>query len=201
MKKRLIYLSAGMLWVCLFTGCASIVPVTDDIIAQVGGEEQLKNFQYYVSRSVVLDRTENQTAAGVVKGKANIVQKIDKSKVTIKGSTPGVLLRYRTIHNGSRYVLAVGFEPDDDYFLEFTKYDGREDSPYNMVVMDHPNKLVGYGREIYRYSFPVKSSVRSWIGLGKEKQTDTAPPYLLIKLNKKMIKNVNKRTAKGRTLR
>lgn len=201
MKKRLLYLSVSILCVCLLAGCASIVPVTDDIIDQVGGEDQLKNFQYYVSRSIILDRTDDQTAAGIVKGKANIVQKIEKNKVTIKRSTPGVVLRYRTIYNNTRYVLSVAFESDDNYFLEFTKYDDQRDSPYNLTVADNSRNLVGYGREIYQYSFPAKNSMRSWIGIGKEKQTDSAPPYLLIKLNKKMIRNVNKRVAKGRTLK
>lgn len=201
MKKRVLYLLPGIISVCLFAGCASIVPITDDIIDQVGGKDQLKNFQYYVSRSIILDRTNDQTAAGIVKGKANIVQKIEKNKVTIKGSTPGIVLRYRTIYNDSRYVLSVAFESDDNYFLEFTKYDDKRNSPYNLAVADNSRNLVAYGHEIYQYSFPVKSSMRSWIGLGKEKQADTAPPYLLIKLNKKMIKNVNKRVAKGRTLK
>lgn len=151
----------------------------------------------------MLDRTENQTEAGIQKGKANIVQKIDKDRVTIKESTPGVVLRYRTqrVLGSPRYMLTVGFEPDDDYFLEFMRYSDQQDSPYYMVVHNNDRKIVGYGRSIYQYSFPEKGSIRSWIGLGKVKQTDATLPYLLIKLNKKLIKNVNKRTAKGRTLK
>lgn len=110
-------------------------------------------------------------------------------------------MRYRKIYDNTRYVLSVAFESDDNYFLQFTKYNDQRDSPYNLAVTDNSRKLVGYGPNIYQYSFPAKSPIRSWIGLGKEKQMDSATPYLLIKLNKKMIKNVNKRVAKGRTLK
>lgn len=201
MKKNLFHFSAVILCSCLFTSCATIVPVTDNIIEQVGGTDQLENFQYYISRSIVLDRTDNQTDAEIVKGKANIIQKIEKDKVTIKGSTPGVLLRYRTLPDG-RPLLFVGFEPDDNFFLQFVKYnnDNKRDSPYSLAVSNASDEIVAYGSDLYKYSFPTKRSLRS-LGLKKGGNIDLTPPHLLIKLNKKMVKNVNKRVAKGRTLK
>lgn len=192
MKKAFVSFSAVILCICPFTSCATIVPVTDNIIEQVGGTDQLENFQYYISRSIVLDRTDNQTDAEIVKGKANIIQKIEKDKVTIKGSTPGVLLRYHMLSDG-RPSLFVGFEPDDSYFLHFVKYN-------NLVVLNASAGVVAYGSELYKYSFPTKRSLRS-LGLKQGGNIDLTPPHLLIKLNKKMVKNVNKRVAKGRTLK
>ena len=58
---------------CLFYSCASIVPVSNEIIERVGGETELDKFQYYISRGIVMDRTENETDAGIVAGQAKIV--------------------------------------------------------------------------------------------------------------------------------
>ncbi len=200
MRKYIYIFLTGSLFACFFSSCASIVPVTDEIISQVG--ERVDSFQYYVSRTIVLNRTDNQTDGSIVKGKARIVNKMEKNKVTIKKSTPGVLLRYRDLNSESKgeYVLSVSFEEDDKYFLQFFRYNNRPNAHYNLAVTDNDNKILFYGGEPYQYSFPTKKSPLSLIGLGKQK-VDGEAPYLLIKLNKKLIKKVNKRVAKGRTLK
>ena len=175
--------------------CASIVPFTDNIAEQVGGEDQLDKFQYYVSRTIVLDKMESDSKASLSDGKAKLVNRIEKNKVTIKESTPGVVLDHsRNGMDGSSrtYILNVAFERDDDYFLKFKRRMVDDDKYY---IITGKNDWIYYGDGYYKYSSPVK---RKWFGFGEVKQEDA--PYLMIKLNQKLIKKEKKRTAKGRKL-
>ena len=47
----------------MFSGCATKIPMTTNIINEVGGVENTKKFQYYVSKKITLTRvaTNNST--------------------------------------------------------------------------------------------------------------------------------------------
>ena len=91
------------------------------------------------------------------------------------------------------YRLSIAFEADDNYFLDFQRRTSGSEIHY---IVTEKNDWVRYGDDYYQYSSPTK---REWIGFGKTKTE--APPYLLIKLNKKLIEKQKKRVAKGRKLK
>lgn len=180
---------------CLLGSCASIVPFTDNIAAEVGGETQLKNFQYYVSRTIVMNRVEDTTDANLVAGKANLVRVVERDKIDIKESTPGIVIthaRNNNLNNQNTFNLGVAFGESDDNLLRF-KRNGGNDPKYYIVT--EKNDWVNYGGIYYKYSTPSK---RKWGLFGEEKKEPA--PYLMIKLNKKLIQKQTKRTEKGRKL-
>lgn len=176
---------------CILGSCASIVPLTNDIVEAVGGEDQLGNFQYYVSRTIYLDKVNDATNADLVEGKAKVVRTIERDHITIKKSTPGVVLNHKRTTAFDSYKLSVAFEADDDHFLQFQRK-STSDKLYYILTR---NDWVYYGGSAYKYTSPVQ---REWLGFGKEKKE--VQPHLLIKLNRKLIEKQNKRTAKGRKL-
>lgn len=162
-----------------FSSCASIVPFTDNIADSIGGEERFKDFQYYVSRTVVLDKSEDNTDASLVGGKAKYVRTINKDRVTILRSTPGIMVTHgigRAKFGG--YRLGVSFDTDDR-FLVFEK---ESKSQYAYYIL--PYDSAKYGNDVYSLSFPG-SGTRA---------------HLLIKMNRREIRKQTTRTAKGRKL-
>lgn len=182
---------------CMFYSCASIVPVSNEIIERVGGETELDKFQYYISRGIVMDRTENETDAGIVAGQAKIVNKTRQDRIKIKRSTPGVVIHSRFHPNIDSYSLCVAFEADDDKYLQFVSYSGGE--VYALYTPIENENIVAYGTALYRYS-PINTLI-------PPKKIETAAGYdysdmpcLLIKLKKRDIIKKNRRTAKGRRI-
>ena len=195
MKNLLLIFAVGIS--CLLGSCAKIIPFTDNIAEKVGGEENLSKFQYYISRTTVLDRTDDNTDATLKDGKAKFVRKIERDKVIINESTPGVVIKHNRVSSldntpSDTYRLSVAFESDDDYYLDFKRRD-----KYNPLyfIVTSKNDWVYYGSDFYQYSSPTK---REWLGFGKEKSEEK--PYLMIKLNNKLIEKQKKRVAKGRKL-
>jgi len=189
--------------VLLFDSCATIRPVTDRIIEDVGGEDQLSRFQYYVSRDIVLSRTESETDANVTQGRANIVRSTQRDQVNIRKSTPGIVVMHRPYQNGdaSTYILGVAFEDDDSKLLMFA-HPGKSspNAPYRMVTSLTDKDRVVYGSGVYSYSFPDKWQVINNMLRKNRKRNDEETPCLLIKYKQKLISKKNKRTAKGRRI-
>lgn len=187
----------------LFCGCATIVPVTNNIIESVGGESQLKNFQYYVSKNVLLNRSEQQSDGGLDdKGMAHLVNVTNKNQILIKATTPGVVVNYRYNSSSSHNYLFAAFEEDDSKYLMFVTVGNRNDSPYYLQTAN--NSAVFYGDVFYNYSSPsskVSSKVERLLPKKWRKENSNGLPCLMIKLNKKYIVNEESRTAKGRKIK
>ncbi|MCM1300722.1 MAG: hypothetical protein NC250_00025 [Alistipes senegalensis] len=201
MKTSYLFITGLIAVIC--SSCASIHPVTDNIIQQVGGSEQLTNFQYYISRDIVLTRVEHEKDGNVTAGEAKINETIKKDKVNIKKSTPGVVLNSWYYDNLKSHVLYVAFEDDDSQFLQFAHVKNANPNAYyslmNSIHLQSQQRIM-YGDTEYSYSFPENSSILKKVGIKKTKNPYGETPILLIKLKKSQKTITTKRTAKGRKI-
>jgi len=203
--KTFYLLIAGIITV-ICSSCASIRPVTDNIIQQVGGSDQLANFQYYISRDIVLTRVEHEKDGNVIAGEAKINETIKKDKVNIKKSTPGVVINYRYVNSLKTYVLHVAFEDNDDQYLQFAHAKNAHPDAFYSLVNNHPQaqQRIFYGNTVYDYSCPenfsfLKSFLKK-VGIKKTENPYGETPILLIKLKRNQKTIATKRTAKGRRI-
>ena len=100
------------------TGCASIQPMSNEAIrkyALTSNPGNFRNFQYYVSRDIVLTYVSSvaqSTAVGQVSINRDIIQ--------ILSSTPGVVIDVKSDVNGNT-MLGVAFELSDIDLLWFVQ--------------------------------------------------------------------------------
>ncbi len=204
MKNLKFYLSLIVLC-CFFCGCASIVPVTDRIIAEVGGEEQLQNFQYYISRDIVLNRQESETDAGIAKGQAKVVVTTQEDEINIMKSTPGLVIDHVYRADKNSYILSVSFEDGNENYLQFAHLGNpNSNSLYTLVTTSSDKSKLIYGSDEYVYSFPDRfqplRKSKFFENVFKKSEVYGEVPCLLIKRNKKSIVKKSRRTVKGRRL-
>lgn len=201
MKKIGLYLLGAIIVSCFSSSCASIVPVTDRIIQEVGGEDQLANFQYYISRDIVLNRFEHETDGNVAAGEAKISETFKKDRVRIKKSTPGVVIYHYYSDVNKSHFLHVAFEDNDDRYLQFAHIGN--DNPgafYSLVNHLQSPQYIIYDNTVYDYSFPENFSILGKVGIKKTKDSYGETPILLIKLKRNQKTIITKRTAKGRRI-
>lgn len=199
MKTSYLFITGLIAVIC--SSCASIRPVTDNIIQQVGGSEQLAKFQYYISRDIVLTRVEHEKDGNVIAGEAKINETIKKDKINIKKSTPGIVIHDVYSANSKTNVLYAVFEDDDTKFLRFAHLkNAHPDSPYELISRYAKSRRIEYGDALYDYSFPENFSILKKVGIKKTKNSYGETPILLIKLKKNQKTISTKRTAKGRKI-
>ncbi len=177
-----------------FCSCSTILPLDDSIIEKVGGESQLPNFQYYISRNVVLDHAEQSSNTNLKKGEAKIVNYRKEDQINLYKKTPGVVLDYSN-KMGAR-VLNVAFEAGDSKYLQFAK---TSKSKY-YYIKTVKGKQVKYNGKLYTYSTPAQKGIKQLFKKKKADAYDGLRPCLLIKLNKKDIVKKESRTMRGRKL-
>lgn len=200
MKNKAFYPLFFSAIVILCSSCASARPVTDNIIQQVGGNEQLTNFQYYISRDIVLNRVDHETDGGIKGGEANITETVKKDKIRIKKSTPGVVINYTYSTKLKTNILRIAFDDDDNRLLEFAHINKTHpDTPY-YLIKDSKYQGILYGDAVYDYSFPENFSLLKKVGIKKTKNQYGDVPILLIKLKRSQTVISTKRTAKGRRI-
>lgn len=195
-----VFLIPLLLLAVIMSSCARIVPVTSRIIEQVGGEEQLDRFQYYVSKKVKMERVQDTTDASVVRGKANIVNMTVEDKVLINKSTPGVVIASRYGDNVAADVLYASFTDSDDRFLQFSNFgDKSPNAHFYLVSYDDGEYVLGgdyvwYDSQLYDYE-TTHSILPSFL-----RGNSIDEPKLLIKLKKKDRIDRNRRREKGRKI-
>lgn len=199
MKTKVFYLLGFVVIAVFCSSCASVRPVTDNIIQQVGGSSQLPNFQYYVSRGIALRKVEHEMDGNVIEGQAKIVETVKKDNIDIKKSTPGVVIDYIYSEDLKTHVLRVAFEEDDDKYLQFAHpHNNRSDAWYTLVAQTDQRMV--YGDAMYDYSYPESFSILKEIGLKKKGNTYGDVPILLVKLKRSHNVMTTRRTAKGRRI-
>ena len=197
--KKLLMISL-LLTVVMLSSCARIVPVTSKIIEQVGGEEQLGRFQYYVSKKITMERVQDTTDATVERGKANIVNTTIEDKVLINKSTPGVVISSRYGNDIQTDVLHASFTDSDARFLQFSNFgDNSPNAHFYLVSWEDGEYVLGgdyvwYDNKLYDYE-TTHSILPSFL-----RRNSIDEPKLLIKLKKKDRIDRNRRREKGRRI-
>ena len=199
MKNKTFYSLFFSAIAILCSSCASTRPVTDNIIRQVGGTEQLANFQYYISRDIVLKKMDQETDGRVQKGgAAEITYTTKKDEIDIRKSTPGVVIGYAYSPSLKTNILRVAFGDDDNCFLQFAHINKTHpDTPYYLIKDDEYQGII-YGDAVYDYSSPESFALLRKIGINKQKNPYGDTPILLIKLKRSHNLISTKRTEKGR---
>ncbi|GMO12644.1 MAG: hypothetical protein Ta2A_22660 [Treponemataceae bacterium] len=168
----------------LFTGCATLRPMTKGAVSDVGGITEIHRFQYYVSPAIELTATEVVKEANINKSGAASVKEIAyRNIVKIDNFTMGALMDSR-IGDDGLMTLEICFEEkasDSDKRLSF-KQDGLGfENKFYIVYKDPQKRILKYGNS--EYSLETRTGERA---------------YLKIDLDKKKIEKERVRRAKGR---
>ena len=160
------------------------IPITDSVIAEVGGLEETPKFQCYVSKTITLRMSNIDPQANIVDGQLVRTTISTRETITIEENTPGLILNYTQRPDANLgYSLNTAFEDaPGSPFIGFGKWptslgpSGR----YQILYTDADKLIINYGGTNYNVSFD-----------GLE------PPYLLIRLQEGATENVSSRRASG----
>jgi predicted nucleic acid-binding protein len=162
-------------------GCSSIVPITQNIINDVGGNGEIKKFQYYVSSKLVLKKSElTRNQQNIDKtGAATITDVVYSDRIIIFKNTMGVVLNSFRDDNDI-LVLELCFEEDDNKIITFKQDGAGSEKKFFIIYQDPFTRRINYGGEQYVVDF-----------LGDR-------PYLKIKINKQIKRMTKVKWASGR---
>lgn len=211
MKHFIVNLALVFIFALGLVNCSSTKPMTRYIhntALQVG---DVKKFQYYVSRNIVLTRQHATQVSGNINVSGKIEALKSKDVIQITSTTMGELLKLETDDKGN-LIYHVAFEADNDNCLRFVQKSSYDEEPFYLVC-DYPH-AVQYGDDIYNVEWngteELKASrkkadkdnmidkIRGKLKGVKVDENDD--PYLLVKMNIKIKEKENYRKASGRAL-
>jgi hypothetical protein len=199
-KRFLLGMLLGIL-VLIVTGCASVQPMSNEAIrkyALVSNPENFKNFQYYVSRDIVLTYVSSKaqsTSVGQIDINRDIIQ--------ILSSTPGVVLDVKADANGNN-MLGVAFEPDNDSLLWFIQDPAKAGTYFYLVYTDEETQEIDYGGYLYSVSYEQATGIGAFFKRlftpkkTKEGEYENMEPILLYE--EKVRESEQRRNLQGRRL-
>jgi hypothetical protein len=200
-KKNTLFVTLLGLLGLIITGCASVQPMSNEAIrkyALLQNQENFKNFQYYISRDIVLtyaSASTQSTAVGQVSISRDIVQ--------ILSSTPGVVLDVKKDADGNN-MLGVAFEPDNDNLLWFVQNPDKDGTYFYLAYTNEETQEIDYGGYSYAVSYEQASGVGATVKRlftskkTKEGEYDNMEPILLYE---EVVKESEKRrNVQGRKL-
>jgi len=195
-----------------YTGCASVTELSDDTMRAYGiginNLEDLKNFQYYISKDMVLRRTNVTTSANIGSGLGRSSTLIEEGKINFVSSSRGEALE--VMESDGLVKIGVAFEEDNDYLLWFERdlYDdgepfflliGRYDDNGDFVIDYEGTEYIVYPEKASGITSTFKRVTTS------SKKSEIADyytyPILLIQENKKIKETKSSRTVGGRKLK
>jgi predicted nucleic acid-binding protein len=165
----------------ILAGCSSIKPITQNIINDFGGNNEIEKFQYYVSTKLVLKKSEQtRNEQNIDKaGTATITNVIYNNRIIIFKNTMGIVLNsFRDVND--ILILEVCFEEDDNKILTFKQDGAGSDKKFHIIYQDPFTRKINYGGEQYIVDF-----------YGDR-------PYLKIKINKQIKQMTRIKWASGR---
>ena len=167
----------GATLLVLLSSCSTRVPYSTQLSNDLDlPEDQLKQVQFYVSQTVVLERKSEKVRTYTQNGTVVVKDDQEANRVVIQQGTPG------TVVKEEEDKLFVSFEDDPNRFLVFGADD--ESGRYILLAKSWKNDqgVVNYGGVDYLTSRGSGSS------------------YLLMKMKKEQKMNSTTRYVKGRKL-
>jgi hypothetical protein len=160
MAKKIFLLGTLVMAAGIFgltaAGCASIQPMSDEAIrkyALASNPDNFRNFQYYVSRDIVLTYVSSQTQSTSV-GQVSVNRDI----IQVLSSTPGVVLEVKTDENGNN-MLGVAFETDNDSLLWFVQNPEKAGTYFYLAYTDEETGEIEYGGYPYVVSYEQATGI------------------------------------------
>jgi phosphotransferase system IIB component len=169
------------IFVFAFIGCSSTKPLTQNIINDVGGNDEIEKFQYYVSTRITLnDAKKIRDQQDISKfGAAAITDIVYNNRIIIDKSTMGVAIK-KYYDEKNNLTLEVCFEEDDDKRIIFKQDGNGADREFHIVYQNSFTRTIDYGGELYTVDY-----------YGDR-------PYLRVKVSKRLKEKIKTKWAKGR---
>ena len=192
-------------------GCSTTQPMTKKRDEQASNVGNIKNFQYYVSRNIILTKTENPEIIGKVAVSGQLKVTSTKDIIQITSSTMGALLKTEKDKKGNT-IYYVAFEKENDNCLRFVqKKEGMDERIY-LLFNDENSRAINYGNIVYVLEMKGAEGLKSkktraktdnFFGKVKGKfkgvkSDDNDDPYLLVKMKTQFKEKENYRKASGR---
>jgi len=173
----------------VFLSCASNIPITPNIISEVGGVENTPQFQYYVSKTINLERIAGANETKIEGGQLIRKSSTARDKITIPENLPGIVLTYAPREPGG-YALGVSFEDvEGDPIIAFGQYRKGNEQRYFILYDDPKNHIIQYGDARYVVHYE-----------DDDDEDDDEYPCLLIKMQQSSSETSKARKASGRKL-
>ena len=183
------------------TGCASIQPMSNEAIGKYAlssNPGNFRNFQYYVSRDIVLTYVSSvaqSTAVGRVSINRDIIQ--------ILSSTPGIVIDVKSDENGNT-MLGVAFEANDKDLLWFVQNPVKAGTYFYLAYTNEAGLEINYGGNPYTVSYKKATGIGASIARlnpfskVKKGEYDNMEPILLYE--ERVRESEQRRNLQGRRL-
>jgi hypothetical protein len=188
----------------IVTGCASVKPMDSETMTKYGlqaNRDRFMNYQYFVSRDIVLTATETAQQMDVSRGRAFSSTEIHDDVLQLLASTKGKCIDY-SIDYGT-YRLGIEFDEGSNNLLWF-RFNTDDDCFY--LDYSNPSKEeIRYADKTYNISYEEAKGIgaifKRLITLKKTKDDyQEMRPLLLYEENVRQKKTETRRTLGGSRL-
>jgi len=159
-----------------------IVPLKREIIEKLGGIVNLENLQYYVSSKMTLADAKYSTEQIIKKGTALYKTTQNHEVIVFRKTTPGIALSHVQDYQ-NRISIEISFENDNTISFKEDKEIDLFYITYNEKNLEKTYNRIKYGDKEYALHFE-----------------GSAPPYLLVRFDKREFHRTNKRAVQGRKI-
>jgi hypothetical protein len=186
--------------------CVAVQPMNKETIWKHGLDNNLelfKNYQYFVSRDIVLTsaNVDIQTNSKSDQTYSNV--SIERDVRQILSLTPGVALEI-AYDQYDALLLGIAFETENDYLLWF--YYSDADDCFYLAYTDYAEQEIAYAGKIYKVSYEQAKGIGAAFkrltagNKPKEGGYENTPPVLLYEKNTTVKEIENRKIVQGRRL-
>jgi hypothetical protein len=200
-------LSSGL----VFMGCASVKPMSGETMVTYGFDidevstfDTAKNFQYFVSRDIVLTSTSTEMKTDIVSGQAFSSTSVERDIKQILSSTSGVVLEIEIDRDESIVKLGVAFEAENDNILWFLY--SEDDDYFYLDYTDYDKKEIAYAEKVYKVTYEEASGIGAafkrltTVKKANDGNYESMDPLLLYEGKAKVKESEKRKTMQGRRL-
>lgn len=219
MNKHILFTICTTFVILGMSSCTTTRPMTHDVVLQAAKVVNLEDFQYYISRNVILTRRLDRDVAGSVNstgsGKMEVTNK--KDIIQIPSGTKGILLDSSTVEDGTNGTVGrfiICFEDDDNKNLTFT-YNDSKSKAYLNYWESNSNNYLEYGDHTYYVDWKpenlgtvsvMRAKIGEWFAIfggwfRGVKYDAKNNPYLLVKMDVKSKEKEQMRKVSGRSVK